>query len=391
MSRILFVRSTPYDEDNSSYNVQGIGIAKAFCRLGHDCDYLNFNRHDESVTVVYEENGHSARVINRKRIRMLRTGLNFDVLRHEFLDQYDYVLCREYNQLMTYLFSRKHKNVSMYSGPYWNMFMIPAVSGIYDRLFTKKLNKRLRCKFVKSEIAKSFLEEKGYTDLVNVGVGLDTDRFVGQTESESTHKITEYMRRNDCILYVGTLDENKNLPFIVEVFQKLFSENSSLRLILIGKSKQSLKNKLKGMKDESYAKSVFDGLPADVRKAIKHVDRVDNTQLQFIYPLAKAFMLPSRKEIFGMVMLEAMYFGAPVVTTYNGGSSTLIKSEDYGQVITSYDVDLWCTAIKRYLNDKEYADRVRKNAMELVSKEFTWDHIAAEMYDMMAANSDNGK
>ena len=36
MAKILFVRSTPYDEDLNGYNVQGAGIAKAFCKLGYE-------------------------------------------------------------------------------------------------------------------------------------------------------------------------------------------------------------------------------------------------------------------------------------------------------------------------------------------------------------------
>lgn len=44
MTKILFVRSKPYDEELDSYNVQGVGIAKAFCKLGYDCDYLYFHK-----------------------------------------------------------------------------------------------------------------------------------------------------------------------------------------------------------------------------------------------------------------------------------------------------------------------------------------------------------
>ena len=156
-----------------------------------------------------------------------------------------------------------------------------------------------------------------------------------------------------------------------------------MKLVLIGKSRQNYINKLKGKKDESYAESVFEILPQNVRNAIVHINRVDNTQLQFIYPLAKAFLLPSKKEIFGMVMLEAMYFGAPVVTTYNGGSSTLIKSEEYGQVIGDYDIQSWCVAINRYLTDFEYTERVKQNGKKLITQYFTWDYIAAEMIKMI--------
>ena len=137
MSKILFVRSTPYEEDMNSYNVQGIGIAKAFCKLGYDCDYLNFTKKNEHIVELLSVNGHHARAIYKHRIRVFRTGISLSSLSNRFLSNYDYIVCREYNQIMTHLIAKRHHNTSMYSGPYWNMFMIPFFSFIYDLLYTK--------------------------------------------------------------------------------------------------------------------------------------------------------------------------------------------------------------------------------------------------------------
>lgn len=383
--RILFVRSTPYDEDLNSYNVQGAGIARAFCRLGYDCDYLNFHKTREETVDLCEIDGHKARILFRKRVRILRTGISFSSLKKEFLNQYDYVICREYNQLMTYLIAQRHNNTSMYSGPYWNMFMIPVISTFYDALFTKKLDHELKCKFVKSQLAKEFLEKKGYTELIDVGVGLDTTRFENIKCEDSTYNIMKYMRENRCLLYVGTLDENKNIPFLLSVFINILEIEPDVKLVLIGKSQQTLKNKLLGKKNESYYEGIIETIPEKAKESILHIDRVDNPQLQFIYPLAKAFLLPSIHEIFGMVMLEAMYFGAPVITSKNGGSSTLIKNNLYGQMIDTFCVETWTRAVLKCLNDKAYSDTVIQNGRKLIREEFTWDTITAKMLDYITA------
>lgn len=381
MSKVLFVRSTPYDEDLNGYNVQGAGIAKAFCKLGYDCDYLNFHKSKEEIVDLCEFEGHKARAIFRKRIRFLRTGLSFRSLKKEFLDQYDIVICREYNQLMTHLIAKRHPNTSMYSGPYWDMFMLPFISDIYDAIYTKKLDRELRCKFVKSQLAKEFLEEKGYTNLINLGVGLDITRFENVKCTESTAKLVKYMQENRCLLYIGTLDANKNISFIIDVFGKVLLEEPDVKLILIGKSKQTLKNKLRGKSDESYYEELMQSVPEHIKKNITHIDRVDNPQLQFVYPLAKAFILPSIHEIFGMVLLEAMFFGAPVVTSRNGGSSTLIESLQYGQMIQEYDPIKWANAILRYLNDKEYTESVKQKCKALIREQYTWETIAKKMLE----------
>ena len=379
MSKILFVRSTPYDEDFNCYNVQGAGIARAFCKIGHDCDYLNFHKSKEEIITLCEIDGHFARAIFVKRIRLFRTGISFDTLKHDFLSQYDIVICREYNQIMTHLIAKRHPNTSMYSGPYWNMFMVPPFSLIYDALFTKKLNKELRCKFVKSQLAKEFLESKGYTELIDVGVGLDTTRFENVVCSEKTKDLADYMRNNRCILYIGTLDSNKNIPFILEVFGKVLEIAPDVKLLLIGKSQQSLLNKLRGKSNESYYEELIKSIPSNVSQSIIHVNRVDNQQLRYIYPLAKAFILPSIHEIFGMVMLEAMYFGAPVITSRNGGSSSLIKNELYGQTIKKYDSDIWAAGVLRYLEDEEYTLKVKDNCKTLIREHYTWETITSKM------------
>ena len=387
MSRILFVRSTPYDEDLNGYNVQGAGIARAFCKLGHDCDYLNFHKSKEEIITLCEMDGHIARAIFVKRIRLFRTGISFAALKHEFLSQYDIVICREYNQIMTHLIAKRHPNTSMYSGPYWNMFMIPPISVIYDLFYTKKLNKELRCKFVKSQLAKEYLENKGYSDLIDVGVGLDTTRFKDVESVESTKKLEEYMRNNRCILYIGTLDSNKNIPFILEVFGRVLERAPDVKLLLIGKSRQSLANKLRGKSNESYYEELIQTIPSNIRQSIKHIDRVDNPQLRYIYPLTKVFILPSIHEIFGMVMLEAMYFGAPVITSKNGGSSTLIKDELYGQMIEKFDSDKWAAGVLRYLEDEEYTRKVKDNCKTLIREQYTWETIAAKMLSSIENNN----
>lgn len=379
MANILFVRATPYDEDLNGYNVQGAGIARAFCKLGHHCDYLNFHKTREEIVDLCEIDGCKARVIFKKRLRLFRTGICVDALKREFLSQYDIVICREYNQLMTYFIAGRHPNTSMYSGPYWNMFMVPAFSAIYDKLYTKKMNQRLKCKFVKSQLAKEFLEAKGYSDLIDVGVGLDTTRFENVECSDSTLKIVNYMKANRCILYIGTLDANKNIPFILQVYLKLLEKEKDIKLILIGKSEQTLKNKLLGKSNASYYEELQKTIPKRIRKSVIHINRVDNPQLQFIYPLAKAFILPSIHEIFGMVMLEAMYFGAPVITSRNGGSSTLIPNEEYGQMYEDFNIEHWVNGILRYLNDSAYTDLVKMNCKEQIRNQYTWETIAGKM------------
>ena len=384
MKKVLFIRTIPNQQDTKAYNVQPMGIGKAFCKLGYDYDYVAMKKNNPQTWTFYEDpNGCKARCIEKKRIRFFRMGINLEVCSKKFLNQYDLIITQEYYQIMSYWVAKNHDNVVLYSGPYWNMFMIPFSSFFYDLFLTKKINNAFKYKFVKSELAKQFLISKGYTNVEDIGVGLDIDRFKETPILDETNKLIKIMRDGPCLLFVGNLDENKNFPFLLEVFQKCLKKHNNLKLVLIGKSKQTYIKKLQGKKDRDYADEIFSKLDRNIRKKIIHIERIDNSQLQYVYPCAKAFLLPSKREIFGMVLLEAMYLGAPVVCSKNGGSLTLIKNKEFGQVIEEFDSDSWADAVRRYLEDENYALTVKENARRVINDQFTWDAIVKRIISIV--------
>ena len=383
MKNILLVRATPNDLDINAYNVQQVGIGKSLVNKGYNYDFITFKKNaPRKETVFYEKDGCRAKCIELPRIRVLRWGINTDICKKEFLDKYDLIICQEYYQLETYLISCKSNRVAMYTGPYYNMFLPKCFSPIYDFLFTKRINRQIKHKFVKSVLAYDFMEKKGYTGLTNVGVALDTSRFVDIEILPETKQLIDFMKNNKCLLYVGSLIERKNYPFLLETYKKMLQRDPDVKLVLIGKSKVSGVEKYLGKKDSEYAAKYDKNLTEKEKAGIYHLERLANPQLRYIYPLAKAFLLPSIQEIFGMVLLEAMYFGAPVVSSRNGGSLTLMADGKCGQIVDEFDVENWCDAISKYLDDPQYAKSVVEAAMNKVKEEYTWDVITQKMLDI---------
>lgn len=380
MKNILLVRATPNDLDINAYNVQQVGIGKSLVNKGYNYDFITFKKNaPRKETVFYEKDGCRAKCIELPRIRVLRWGINTDICKKEFLDKYDLIICQEYYQLETYLISCKSNRVAMYTGPYYNMFLPKCFSPIYDFLFTKRINRQIKHKFVKSVLAYDFMEKKGYTGLTNVGVALDTSRFVDVEILPETKQLIDFMKNNKCLLYVGSLIERKNYPFLLETYKKMLQRDPDVKLVLIGKSKVSGVEKYLGKKDSEYAAKYDKNLTEKEKAGIYHLERLANPQLRYIYPLAKAFLLPSIQEIFGMVLLEAMYFGAPVVSSRNGGSLTLMADGKCGQIVDEFDAEKWCDAISKYLDYPQYAKSVVEAAMNKVKEEYTWDAITNTM------------
>ena len=101
-----------------------------------------------------------------------------------------------------------------------------------------------------------------------------------------------------------------------------------------------------GKGKENYKKLVFEKIRQyGLEQNVIYFDNLQQKDIANLYKIADIFILPSQYEIFGMVLLEAMYFGLPVLTTLNGGSSTLIKNEENGFICELDEKEKWERAL----------------------------------------------
>lgn len=364
---VLYVRSGPYKVNINNYNLQEIGFSKQLCNKGFNCDILYYSNknYDECI---YECNGKKVTILWRKGIKILRSGIYPQILNKSYLSRYDFIIATEYSQIMTVLLSLISPNVIIYNGPYYNLFKLKFCEKIYDRLFVKILNKNSRMIFTKSILAKNYLIQKGFENIKVLGVGLDETNFQNEISlNKNTKDLIKFMKKNKCILYVGSLDKRKNFDFIIRVFEKVNYINPSVNLIVIGNG------------NKKYVDYSFNQVNSKVRKKIIHIKSVNNKCLKYIYSNSNLFLLPSKYEIFGMVLLEAMYFGVPVITSENGGSTTLINNHNNGVILNSFDELLWVNEIKKILNNNELAKYYSRNAKETIINNFTWKSIVKKL------------
>lgn len=377
--KVLFVRTPPYDLNFGRYNVQQIGMGKAFCHLGIDFDFVTFKKKNCKTWVAYEENGHKCTVIEVPRLKLFRWGINKKLLDKTFLRQYDLVISQEYYQITTYLLSKRFPKTVMYTGPYWNLFHLKFSSLLYDLLFTKRINRQIKYKFAKSSLAKEFLEKKGYDNVFDVGVGLEFEKYSDTTISESTKELLNEVGDASFLLYVGRIDKNKNTQFLLDVFEIVLKKHPSTKLVLVGKQQKTLLDRVFHRTKSTYLKSLLKKHSKLLKDQLIYIDGIDNNQLQFLYSKSSAFLLPSVKEIFGMVLLEAMYFGAPVVSSFNGGAVSLIKSDEYGQIIKDFNTNAWADAVFKYLENRDYTLAVKENAKQNVQNNYNWNAIVGKI------------
>lgn len=368
IKNVLYMRSGPYKPDINMYNMQELGFAKALLKRDVSTDVMYFS--DQNKIEVYRKTENAQiRIIWEKGYKILRTGIYPQMLNYERLSKYDLIILTEFSQIMTYLVSRRHNNCVLYTGPYYNLFKLPFVEPIYDALFTKSIDKNIKQIYTKSKLATEYMARKGYHNLTTLGVGLDTEKFEREKIIlPETTELIEKMRRNKCLLYVGSLIDRKNFVFTLKVFEVLKTQyHLDYKMVIIGKGKKN------------YVDSSFAMISNNSRQDIIHVEKIPNAQLKYIYPLADFFLFPSKLEIFGMVMLEAMFFGNVVITSKNGGSSVLIDNMNNGVSLDGFVEGEWAQVINSIIESGNL-DEIKCNAKNTIKNGFLWDSIVDRFF-----------
>ena len=371
--KILIVRTFPNVLNPKSYNSQEIGLARAFVRAGHTCDIVYFNGKDPARDQQIPVPGCDRSVILHwlPGIGILKNGF-FKGLK-PLVQQYDVIQVAEYDQLTSrrlYLHPGS-KVVTLYHGPYHSEFTkgYNLKCRVFDALFNRpSRNAQVPC-FAKSRLAGDFLHSKGFDKVLPVGVGLDRDTL--QAGYDPSARPQTARQEEFRLLYIGVLEERRNIRFLLEVLAAAAQILPQVRLTLVGKG------------DAAYRDTCFSyAHELGVVDRIDYQERVPQDQVYKLYRQANLFVLPTRYEIFGMVLLEAMYFGLPVLTSRNGGSDLLVQSGRNGFVVPQFCVEDYVQVIRQLAADPQMQQRIGEAAHETVDREFTWDSIAAKMLEV---------
>jgi glycosyltransferase involved in cell wall biosynthesis len=161
------------------------------------------------------------------------------------------------------------------------------------------------------------------------------------------------------ILMVGTFEPRKNVPFAVDIFERMESFDGDL--VIVGQ---------KGWKNES----IFQRIKASpCASRIKTFTALPDKHLVALYSAAEFFLMTSLYEGFGFPPLEAMSCGTPVLTSAGGSLSEVCG--EAAEVIDSADPELWLDKAQSLLHDSELRNDLIEKGLSHVKK-YTWQNTA---------------
>jgi glycogen(starch) synthase len=109
--------------------------------------------------------------------------------------------------------------------------------------------------------------------------------------------------------------------------------------------------------------------------------RLDRAQVAWAMANAEVFTLPSRVEPFGIVVIEALRGGRPVVVSARGGAPEIVRHEREGLVADPFDTAAFGKAIDRLLSDHDLARRLAAAGRERV-EDFSWDRVVDQYVEL---------
>ena len=223
--------------------------------------------------------------------------------------------------------------------------------------------------------------------------GVDPEVFKPVRQADAR----EALGRDQCerlVLFVGRIEQIKGIDVLLRALGLLFQRHPDLRsdvcLLVVGGALDPGDDAPETEKILELRRLVHEHR---MEANVAFVGSRDQEQLALYYAAADVCAVPSLTESFGLVALEAMACGTPVVGTRVGGLQTLIEDGESGLLVPAGDDTALAEAIHAVLTDHRLRTHLSHGARERAER-FTWSRVGqrmTELYDKVLAAAAGGR
>ncbi len=201
----------------------------------------------------------------------------------------------------------------------------------------------------------------GYYNIIPNGV--DLDHF-----SPDVSPIDEFCDGKANILFVGRLEKRKGLNYLLEAFKQVKQEIPDSRLIIVGPGTRLRRKYEKQVMRSGLKDVVFAGF-------------VSYDELPRYYKTADVFCAPATgRESFGIVLLEAMAVGKPIVASNIEGYASVVTHGVDGLLVPPEDKERLAQTLISLLTDQSLRQEMGAKG-RVKALEYSWEHIAQNVLD----------
>jgi alpha-1,3-rhamnosyl/mannosyltransferase len=168
------------------------------------------------------------------------------------------------------------------------------------------------------------------------------------------------------VLFFGTLEPRKNVGVLLDAYEKASRSGRRLpKLVLAGGAAPDAADWLARI------------MRPPLQESVEHIGYVAQDGRERLYAGARALVLPSLDEGFGLPVLEAMSAGVPVIVSNRGSLPEVVAGG--GTLLPPDDAEAWASTIERVGADQEWALEQGASALER-AKAFTWHDSAVRLH-----------
>lgn len=213
--------------------------------------------------------------------------------------------------------------------------------------------------FTSSNISKIY----GKSSIV-VYPGVDISKFKPSEEKENF------------IFSIGRLTKFKRMDLLLRTMTQLKDKDIDLYIGGDGEYKENL---------------IFLANELGISSNVTFLGKLPEDKLNYYYSKSKVVVFPTNKEPFGIVPIEAMAAGTPVIANKSGGVTESVRDGVTGYLVDLNDVHKLAIKIENLFVNNELCSHLSKNARLHIENNFTWDIAANKLNELLLCHEKGGK
>jgi len=195
--------------------------------------------------------------------------------------------------------------------------------------------------------------------------GIDVSKFHVEVDCQRVRGRYGVGPNEKLVLYVGRLVPQKGVEYLIRAVPSISRKHPSAKFIIVGDG--WLRDHL-----ESVARTTNHGWK------IKFIGFIPDSEMSALMSCADVLVVPSIYEPFGIVALEGMAAGVPVVASKVGGLTEVIEHDRTGVHVYPRNPDSIAWGIDHVLSDPGHASWMAQKAHEKVKNMHSWESIASK-------------
>ncbi len=356
------------------------GLAKALVKMGHSIDVITLDfpgasQYEEVEGVKIHrtsiELGHPSFIawvfifnhFMEKKIAMLSKDVKFDVIHiHDWLVALAGIAAKHYLKipLVLTLHSTEVGRALGLNNP--DSYLIDGIEwwATYE-------SKRV---IVTSNSMKREVEEHFHLPQSKIDVipnAIDTSKYHVEVDREAVKRRYGIAPDSRIVLFIGRLVPQKGVEYLIKATPKIVSNHPNAYIVIVG---------------DGWLKEHLLSLALSIKHKISFLGFLSDSELIELILSSDVLVVPSIYEPFGIVALEGMAAGVPVVASNVGGLAEIIEHDRTGVLVYTGDANSIAWGVNRILSDSNYARWLVENAKRKVQEIYSWDAVASRTVEV---------